>query len=36
MKSGVLIVTHYGLGAEFLQALRLIVPDAPKIGRAHV
>ena len=24
-----MIVTHYGLGAEFLQALRLIVPDSP-------
>jgi PTS system mannose-specific IIA component len=27
---GVLIVTHYRLGEEFLQALRLIVPDAPR------
>jgi PTS system mannose-specific IIA component len=27
--TGVLIVTHYRLGEEFLQALRLIVPDAP-------
>jgi PTS system mannose-specific IIA component len=26
---GVVIVTHYGLGAEFLQALRLIIPEAP-------
>jgi PTS system mannose-specific IIA component len=26
---GVVIVTHYGLGAEFLQALRLIVPEGP-------
>jgi PTS system mannose-specific IIA component len=26
---GVLIVTHYRLGEEFLQALRLILPDAP-------
>lgn len=26
---GVVIVTHYRLGEEFLQALRLIVPDAP-------
>ncbi|MBW2230718.1 MAG: PTS sugar transporter subunit IIA [Deltaproteobacteria bacterium] len=26
---GVVIVTHYGLGEEFLQALRLIIPDAP-------
>ncbi len=30
MKIGVVIVTHYRLGAEFLQALRLIVPEAPK------
>ena len=29
MKVGVVIVTHYRLGEEFLQALRLIVPDAP-------
>ena len=29
MSIGVVIVTHYGLGDEFLQALRLIVPDAP-------
>lgn len=29
MKVGVLIVTHYRLGEEFLQALRLILPDAP-------
>ncbi len=29
MSIGVVIVTHYGLGKEFLQALRLIVPDAP-------
>jgi PTS system mannose-specific IIA component len=26
---GVVIVTHYRLGEEFLQALRLIVPNAP-------
>lgn len=26
---GVVIVTHYGLGDEFLQSLRLIVPGAP-------
>lgn len=26
---GVLIVTHYRLGEEFLQALRLILPEAP-------
>lgn len=29
MKAGVLIVTHYRLGEEFLQALRLILPEAP-------
>ena len=27
---GVLIVTHYRLGEEFLQALRLILPEAPR------
>ena len=29
VKVGVVIVTHYRLGEELLQALRLIVPDAP-------
>jgi PTS system mannose-specific IIA component len=29
MKPGVVIVTHYGLGHEFLHALRQIVPAAP-------
>ena len=29
MRIGVIIVTHYQLGDEFLHALRLIVPDAP-------
>lgn len=29
MSIGVVIVTHYSLGEEFLQALRLIVPEAP-------
>jgi len=29
MSVGVVIVTHYGLGEQFLQALRLIIPDAP-------
>ncbi len=29
MSVGVLIVAHYRLGEEMLQALRLIVPDAP-------
>ena len=28
MKVGVVIITHYRLGHEFLQALRLIVPAA--------
>jgi PTS system mannose-specific IIA component len=30
MKVGVLIVSHYRLGEEMLQALRLIVPDSPR------
>jgi PTS system mannose-specific IIA component len=30
MSVGVVIVTHYRLGHEFLQALRLIVPDGPE------
>lgn len=29
MNVGVLIVSHYRLGEEMLQALRLIVPDGP-------
>ncbi len=29
MSVGVVIVTHYGLGHEFVHALRLILPDAP-------
>ncbi len=29
MNIGVVLVTHYRLGEEMLQALRLIVPDAP-------
>jgi PTS system mannose-specific IIA component len=29
MKIGVVIVTHYQIGMEFLHALRLIVPNAP-------
>ncbi len=29
MKIGVVIVTHYQIGTEFLHALRLIVPNAP-------
>ena len=30
MKVGVVIVAHYRLGEEMLQAARLIVPDAPR------
>tara|TARA_B110000438_G_scaffold203026_1_gene194700 strand:+ start:222 stop:632 length:411 start_codon:yes stop_codon:yes gene_type:complete len=30
VKVGVVIVTHYGVGKEFLQALRLILPEAPE------
>ena len=30
MRIGVVIVTHYELGEQFLQALRLIVPDSPE------
>ena len=30
MDVGVVIVTHYRLGEEFLQVLHLIVPDAPR------
>ena len=30
MNVGVVIVTHYRLGEEFLQVLRLIVPQAPE------
>jgi PTS system mannose-specific IIA component len=33
---GVLIVTHYRLGEEFLQALRLILPEAPEFGAVSV
>ena len=29
MRAGVVIVTHYRLGEEFLQALRLIIPEPP-------
>ena len=36
MKIGVLIVTHYHLGEEFLQALRLIVPDAPNFRAVSI
>ncbi len=36
MKIGVLIVTHYRLGEEFLQALRLILPEAPTFEAVSV
>ena len=36
MSIGVVIVTHYRLGEEFLQALRLIVPDAPEFGAVAI
>ncbi len=36
MKVGVVIVTHYRLGEEFLQALRLIVPDGPRFHAVSI
>ncbi|UCE85892.1 MAG: PTS sugar transporter subunit IIA [Deltaproteobacteria bacterium] len=36
MKVGVVIVTHYRLGEEFLQALRLIVPEAPEFHAVSI
>jgi len=36
MKVGVLIVAHYRLGEEFLQALRLILPQAPPFESVSV
>lgn len=36
MKFGVVIVTHYRLGEEFLQALRLIVPQAPEFRSVSI
>ena len=33
---GVVIVTHYRLGEEFLQALRLIVPQAPEFHSVSI
>ena len=36
LRVGVLIVTHYRLGEEFLQALRLILPEAPEWGAVSV
>jgi PTS system mannose-specific IIA component len=36
MKVGVVIVTHYGLGQEFLHALHQIVPAAPDIRAVSI
>jgi PTS system mannose-specific IIA component len=36
MSIGVVIVTHYRLGQEFLQALRLIVPEAPEFHSVSI
>ena len=36
MSIGVVIVTHYALGREFLQALRLIVPDCPDFASVAI
>jgi PTS system mannose-specific IIA component len=36
MNIGVVIVTHYRLGEEFLQALRLIVPGAPQFHSVSI
>ena len=36
MKIGVVLVTHYRLGEELLQALRLIVHDAPEFQAVSI
>jgi PTS system mannose-specific IIA component len=36
LKVGILIVTHYRLGEEFLQALRLILPEAPSFAAVSI
>ena len=36
MKIGVVIVTHYRLGEEFLHAVRLIVPQAPNFHSVSI
>ena len=36
MSVGVVIVTHYGLGEQFLQALKLIVPEAPNFRAVSI
>jgi PTS system mannose-specific IIA component len=36
MKIGVVIVTHYRLGEEFLHAVRLIVPETPEFHSVSI
>ena len=36
MKIGAVLVTHYRLGEEFLQALKLILPEAPVFAAVSV
>ena len=36
MSIGIVIVTHYQLGEQMLQALKLIIPDAPKFYTVSV
>jgi len=36
MSIGVVIVTHYRLGEEFIQALRLIVPQGPEFHSVSI
>jgi len=36
MKVGVVVVSHYRLGEEFLQALRLIVPEGPRFHAVSI
>ncbi len=36
MNIGIVLVTHYRLGEELIQALRLIVPDAPAFGAVSI
>ncbi len=36
MAVGVLIVAHYQLGEQFLQSLRLILPDAPAFASISI
>ncbi len=36
MSIGVVLVTHYRLGEEFLQSLRLIVPEVPEFRAVSI